>query len=59
LAKIWGFQKKKATNLPTSSKNLDNFITFFLEIWGFYFEICQKKVPFDHVALLGTFLITR
>jgi len=36
--------------LPKSSKNLDNFITFFLEIWEIYFEICQKIVPCDHVS---------
>ncbi len=37
---IW--QKKKARNLPKSYKNLGNFITFFLEMWQFFWKISKK-----------------
>jgi hypothetical protein len=43
---IPGFQKKKARNLPKSSKNLDNFITFYFK---FFFENFPKS-SLDHVA---------
>jgi hypothetical protein len=32
LGYIWRFQKKKAKNLPKSSKNLGHFIIFILEM---------------------------
>jgi hypothetical protein len=49
---IPGFQKKKARNLPKSSKNLDNFITFYFK---FLFENFPKS-SLDHVA--WDFLLT-
>jgi hypothetical protein len=39
----------KARNLPKSSKNLDDFITFFLKMWQFLFEKFLKS-SIDHVA---------
>jgi hypothetical protein len=50
---IPGFQKKKARNLPKSSKNLDNFfITFFFKL---FLKNFQKVLL---TMLLGIFLLT-
>jgi len=42
ISEMWWFQKKKARNLPKFSKDLHNFITFFLENVTMFLEIFQK-----------------
>jgi hypothetical protein len=46
-------KKKKLKNLPKSAKNLEDFITFFLKIWGFF----SKEFP--SMMLLVTFLYSK
>ncbi len=53
---IWWFQKKKAINLPKSSKNLDCLIIFFLEIWQSFLKTFQK---FLWPCCLGPSFVTK
>jgi hypothetical protein len=53
LAKYDNLKRRKLKkNLPKSSKNLDNFITFFLQMWWFLKKI-SKRLP--RACCLGPF----
>jgi hypothetical protein len=41
---MWRFQKLKIKKFAKSSKNLDNFIIFFLIMWGFFFKISKSSL---------------